>query len=144
MENSSGRYAAAPVSSPDPGTEPLPPARVPRLPAELLPCLLVRGPAPVGHLGHDELPGEQPAEPGGQAQRRLRARDLGQVRQPLRDRRRVAVHDVVDARRAAVDRSVAAAASVIWMNDQIPVPPPITGTWRFRTLSKRTSEAPGP
>src|SRR5215203_480282 len=144
MENSNGRYPVAPVSSADPGTESLPPARVPRLPAELFPCLLVRGPARAGHLGHHELSGEQPSQPGGHTQRRLRARDLGQVRQPVRDRRRVAVHDVVDARRAMVDRSVAAAASVIWMNDQIPVPPPITGTWRFRTLSKRTSEAPGP
>src|SRR6266496_6504809 len=106
MENSSGRYSssAAPASSADPGTEPLPPARVPRHPAELFPGFLVRGPARSGHLGHDELSGEQPPEPGGHPQRRLRARDLGQVRQPLRDRRRVVVHHVVDARRAMADR----------------------------------------
>src|SRR5271166_6256105 len=35
MENSRGRYLAAPFSSADPGTESLPPARLPRLPAEL-------------------------------------------------------------------------------------------------------------
>src|SRR5919199_6695564 len=93
MENSSGRYSAAPVSSVDPGTESLPPARVPRLPAELLPRLLVRGPARGGHLGHDELPGEQPPEPGGDAQRRLRAPDPGQGRPPLPGPRPGAVHD---------------------------------------------------
>src|SRR5580692_13033163 len=105
MENSSGRYSAsaAPASSADPGTESLPPARVPRLPAELFPGLLVRGTARGGHLGHDELPGEQPPEPGRQAQRRLGPRDLGQVRQPLRDRRRVVVYDVVDTSRAMAD-----------------------------------------
>lgn len=60
------RTAAAgtrpPVSSADPGTESLPlsTARVPRLPAELLPGLLVRGPVCAGHLRHDELSGEQP------------------------------------------------------------------------------------
>src|SRR6516165_11418194 len=103
MENSSGRYPAAPVSSTDPGTESLPPARVPGLPAELLPCLVVRGPARAGHEGHGEISGEQPPEPGGHAQGWLRAQDRGQIRQPLRDRRRVAVHDVVDARRALLD-----------------------------------------
>src|SRR5215831_20935190 len=110
MENSSGRYSAsaAPATSAaagtqplplsaDPGTESLPPARIPRHPAQLLPGLLVRGPARAGHLGRDELPGKQPPEPGGQAQRRLRARDLGQVRQPVGDRRRVVVDDVVYA-----------------------------------------------
>src|SRR5215467_2023116 len=96
----SGRPAAAPVSAADPGTESLPPARIPRHPVELFPGLLVRGPARAGHLGGDELPGQQPPEPGGQAQRRLGARDLGQIRQPLGDRCRVVVHDVVDARRA--------------------------------------------
>jgi hypothetical protein len=40
--------------------------------------------------------------------------------------------------------TVAAAASVISMNDQTPVPPPITGTRRFRIISRRASEAPGP
>jgi len=40
--------------------------------------------------------------------------------------------------------SVAAAASVISMNDQTPVPPPITGTCRFRTASARKSPVPGP
>src|SRR5216684_2313525 len=98
MENSSGRKAAmllssgfalprlAPpglVSSGDPVTESLPPARVPRLPAEVLARLLVRRAARGGHLGHDELPGEQPPEPGGHAQRRLRACDPGQVREPV-------------------------------------------------------------
>src|SRR5215472_1416183 len=104
MENSSGRYWAAPVSPSDPGTESLPPARVARLPAELLPDFLVREPARAGHLAHDELSGEQPPEPGGQAQRRLRARDLGQVRQPLRDQGRVVVHDVVETGRTMADR----------------------------------------
>src|SRR5262249_60655632 len=116
-ENTRGRYPPPPApptpaaaathplpSSADPGTESLPPAHVPRLPAQLLAGLLVRGPARAGHLRRDELPGEQPPEPGGQAQRRLGARDLGQVRQPVDDRSRVVVHDVVDAGRAVVDR----------------------------------------
>src|SRR5215813_11857802 len=55
----SGRPAAAPVSAAGPGTESLPPARIPRHPAELFPGLLVRGPARAGHLGHHELPGQQ-------------------------------------------------------------------------------------
>src|SRR5580693_9072912 len=44
MENSSGWYSAsaAPASSADPRTESLPPARVPRLPAELLPGRLAQ------------------------------------------------------------------------------------------------------
>src|SRR5215472_14668834 len=46
----SGRQAAAPVSAADPSTESLPPARIPRLPAELFSGLLVRGPARGGHL----------------------------------------------------------------------------------------------
>src|ERR671935_2813274 len=101
MENSSGRYSDAPVSSADPGTESLPPARVPRLPAELFPCLLVRGPAPAGHLGHDELSGEQPPEPGGHAQRRLPPLDLGNVRPALPDRPRGGVPAVVEPRLGA-------------------------------------------
>src|ERR1035438_5551546 len=106
IENSSGRYAAsaAPASSADPDTEPLPPAAIPRLPAELFLCPLVRVPARAGHLGHDELAGEQPPEPGGHPPRRLRAQYLRQVGQPLGDRRRVTVHHVVYARRAAADR----------------------------------------
>src|SRR5215467_7431251 len=61
----SGRQAAAPVSAADPGTESLPPARIPRHPAELFPGLLVRGPARAGHLGHNELPGQQPPSQAG-------------------------------------------------------------------------------
>jgi hypothetical protein len=58
---------------------------------------------------------------------------------------RVVVHDVVDARAPrSTAANVAAAASVISMNDQIPVPPSITDNWRFRTPSTRESEAPGP
>src|SRR5579875_2799412 len=121
MENSSGRYCAsaapgtgglpAPArpgtcprsSSADPGTEPLPPARIPRLPAKFLLRLLVAVPARGGHLSHEELPGEQTSSPGRHPQRRLRAQDAGQVRQPLGDRRRVVIHDVVDPGRAAAD-----------------------------------------
>src|ERR671913_2649277 len=91
MENSSGRS----VSSADPGTDPPPPARVARLPAELLARLLVGGPARGGHLAHHVAPGERRGQPCGQSHRWLGARDLGQVGQPLRDRRRVAVDHVV-------------------------------------------------
>src|SRR5215468_7905475 len=60
----SGRPAAAPVSAADPGTESLPPARIPRHPVEVFPGLLVRGPARARHLGHNELPGQQPPQAG--------------------------------------------------------------------------------
>src|ERR1044071_5415746 len=80
MENSSGRYPAASASAADPGTESLPPARVARLPAEFLPGLLVRVTARGGHLGHDELAGEQPSQPGGYPQRRLPPRAAGATR----------------------------------------------------------------
>src|SRR5689334_21711761 len=103
MENSSGRYRAAAKSAVDPGTEALPPARVARDPAQFLARLLVRGAPGGGHLGDDERAGEGAGEPGGQVQRRLGAGDLGEVRQPLRDRRRVVVDDVVDAWVAAFD-----------------------------------------
>src|SRR5215468_2776015 len=63
IENSSGRNSSAVASSTDPGTESLPPARVLRLPPELLPGLLVRGAARGGHLGNDELAREEAAEP---------------------------------------------------------------------------------
>src|SRR6266516_5550912 len=130
MENSSGRYSAARVSSTDPGTESLPPARVPRLPAELFPGLLVREPARGGHLGHDELSSEEPPEPGGHAQRRLRARDLGKVRQPLRDRGGVVVHDVVDAGLTAPDRRERRGRSVGDL-DERPDPGPATDHWNL-------------
>ena len=54
--------------------------------------------------GRSGQPAPAAANPRLQRRRRLRARDLGQVRQPLRDRSRVVVHHVVQARRAAADR----------------------------------------
>src|ERR1019366_1818727 len=128
IENSGGRCpaSAAPASSADPGTEPLPPARIPRLPAELFLCPLVRVPARAGHLGHDELAGEQAPELGGQpARRRLPAQSLRQVGQPLGDRRRVTVHHVVYARRAAADRGERRGRGVSDLDERPdPSPPP--------------------
>ena len=52
---------------------------------------------------------------------------------------------VFHARRGAADRaSVAAGASVIWMNYQIPVPPPISGICCFRAPSSNGAETPSP
>src|SRR5262245_28506898 len=138
MENSSGRYSAALVSSLDPGTESLPPARVPRLPAEFLSSLFVRGPTRSGHLGDDELSGKQPPYPGRYPQRRLRARELCEEGQPLRDGRRVVVHDVVNARLALLHRSERRSRRVGDL-DKRPDPGPVADH-RHLTLAHHTQQ----
>ena len=86
-----------------PDREAVPPARVPGGPAELPLGLGVGGAAGLGHQRDDEVAGQQLAQPGGGAHGRLHAEAFRQVGQPLPDRGRVVVDDVVDAGRAAGD-----------------------------------------
>src|SRR5712691_11860773 len=83
--------------------EALAPARVPRLPVQLALRLRVGGAANLRHHHDSVLAGSESPQPGGYAPRTLRAEHLGKVRQPLGDRRRMVVDDVVDAGGAVLD-----------------------------------------
>ena len=74
------------------------------LPAELAPRLRVRRAADLASSSRPRRRRREAREPGGDVPRRRRAEALGEVRQPLGDGRRLVVDDVVDARRAALDR----------------------------------------
>ena len=124
MENSSGRYLAAPVSSADPGTESLPPARAPRLPAELFLAFSFEAPRQLVIWSTTNAPASsRPSQAGmrsGGLRPRPRPGEAAATPRPAPGRcpRRCRRQD------RRVDRSERRGrASVISMNDQIPVRP---------------------
>src|SRR5947209_14212928 len=91
------------TGSPEPLFEALPPARIPKLPAELTLGLGVRGSPRLGHHERRRLPCRQASQPARNAPWWLRIQGVRQYRQPVAHRRRLVVDDVVDARPAVID-----------------------------------------
>ena len=96
-------------------------------PARAWPWRWRRRAGPTAERG-DVLAGDEPGEPDGDPARRLGAERLGVDRQPLAQRRRLVVDDVVDAGSAALERGDGrAAASSTWTKEKVPVPLPTIG-----------------
>src|SRR3954463_7344062 len=106
MANADGRswsHCSSVIASPESLCEPLTPARIPGLPAELALGLLVRGTSRLGHHARCHLTGQEATEPAWDAPWWLGAQRARQHRQPLPHGRGLVVDDVVDAGLAALD-----------------------------------------
>ena len=105
-------------SADEPSPKPVAPAGILRLPAERAFGLGIRRAADSGHHRDAGVADREPADPGRQAKRRLRADGAGESRQPLGHLGRLVVDDVVDARCASLDRQLSRAGGIVHVDER--------------------------